>query len=371
MRIILWLCALLLPVPLLGQPIFAGADSCGSCHTKIASQWRQSMHANAVPARDPLYRGMLGWAVRDSRGKLREKCTVCHAPLSRVFGNADFSSPASAEGVTCVACHGAKEVRGTHSARDILYHLRTIYSDHPDTSTDAHAAAHRDHFLSGRLCLACHAEMKSPTGVAVCATGPEWKAFAARTGKNCVDCHMPMENGVRSHLFAGGHLQMKGARTVQLDLKYRRETCSLRVAVTNVGGGHALPTGTPLRMIAVRVQALGPRGKVLWQNWRTNPAAEDRQALFMKILADSAGHAPVPPWRAARVAYDRRMLPGKTYEIRYTVPDSLDGVAEITATVLYRYAPPPILKKLGITEGRLTRPRILARKILAIGKDKP
>jgi hypothetical protein len=62
--------------------------------------------------------------------------------------------------------------------------------------------------------------------------------------------------------------------------------------------------------------------------------------LFMKILGDEQGNAPVVPWKASQIIYDRRLMPGKQLTVKYLLPEK--NLFECEAKLIYRFAPAPI-----------------------------
>ncbi len=348
---------------LFAQEQFKTAESCGKCHPQIFQEWQQSMHANATAQKDPLFNGMYSWGVEDTQGKLKKKCIVCHSPMSTVFNSIDSNKAYNQEGITCQFCHGAKEIDAFHSAKDIQIDLTTIYSSQPKPDNPAHAVAHRDHFEQGEICLPCHAEMHNPKGVQVCATGNEWQSYHEQTGKNCQDCHMPDIEGHPSHLFPGTHKGGVLKNAVDMKLNWREN--ELSITLNNTGAGHALPTGTPLRMVILKVMGYNKSGKVIWENWKNNPIKEDKSALFMKILGDAKGNGPVPPWKATQIIYDRHLMPGEPISIGYQIEDK--SLYDIEVRLLYRFAPPPILRKLNITDPHFTQPKLIVEKGMKVG----
>ncbi len=351
---------LLISTPLYPGEQFKAAQSCRKCHLQIYKQWILSMHANSTIERDSLYAGMYSWALSDSKGKLREKCLTCHAPMSAVFHSTDTAAPFNQDGVTCQFCHGADEIKGSHSAMDFSIDLDTIYTKPGPIQKAPHSLKPRDFFTEGRFCLPCHAVMTNPANLQVCATGPEWSAYYEKTRKTCQDCHMPELKGKASHQFPGTHVGDLLAGAVEMDMSYQPKDHQIVFTLNNSGAGHALPTGTPLRMVMLKVTGYGDDGSVIWENWKENPVTEDRTALFMKILGDSTGSGPVPPWKAIRILFDRRLMPGEPVTVTYSLND--DKIITIEAKLLYRFAPPPILKKFAIRNSQLNQPSLIARR---------
>jgi hypothetical protein len=70
----------------------------------------------------------------------------------------------------------------------------------------------------------------------------------------------------------------------------------------------------------------------------------------------------VPPWRAVAVARDSRLAPGERRAFTYPLPP---GTTEVTARLVYRRAPAPILERLGIAAEGPFAPIEMARFELA------
>jgi hypothetical protein len=295
---------------------------CASCHAMQGGQWQASRHADSLGS--PLYRGMREWARTDAGEEVAGRCTVCHSV-------ADPGGSGRAGAVVCEACHQAAAGGGPASlAIDRALPVaaaRAVEAPHPVAADPS--------LPSGGRCLACHAEMKNAAGVPVCTTGPEVAGRAG--GPGCVSCHMPGA----SHEFAGATPQLL-ARAAQLFVD--RRGGDIVIGVTNRGAGHALPTGSALRVVRLDVEFRGASGGLLGGN------QADPTATFMRVLEDAEGNAPVPPWRASAVARDSRLAPGERRAFAYPMPP---GTTTVTARLIYRRAPVPILERFGIAaEGR-------------------
>ena len=342
------------------QDNFKSARECGECHQEIYQDWQTSRHAKATPQKNPLFKAMYQSAVRDTDGKLKKKCVVCHTPLSSVFQSIDITEEFNKEGVTCQFCHGVKSIEGFHSAKDIKIDLSTIYSHQPAEDNEAHETDHRDYYHKSDFCLPCHAEMKNSRNLEVCSTGDEWHQYYEKTQRTCQNCHMPQVEGSYSHRFPGTHQNRFLSNAIDIQLIYDNRIQKLQVTLTNSGAGHALPTGTPLRMIYLKVVAYDSAGKVIWENWKKNPIEEDKSGLFMRILGDSEGNGPVPPWKATQTLYNRRLMPGEPVSVVYNLDSN--NIYDIEARLSYRYAPSPLLKQFNITDPHFTNPKLIGQK---------
>lgn len=346
------------------QEEFQPANSCGDCHYDIHQQWLSSLHANSTVQKDPLFRAMYDLAIEQTAGKLTEKCIICHSPMATVFQDYNRETDFNQDGVTCQFCHGTSEIVAYHSARDMKIDLTTVYSDQPDLGNTAHPVAHRDYFYKSEFCLPCHAEMKNSIDIEVCSTGSEWRDFQKKNKKTCQDCHLLTPEGKVSHRFPGTHTIDFPTSPVDLELNYYSQQQELEVSLINNGAGHAIPTGTPLRMVYLQINAYDSSKNLVWQNWKENPIKEDQSGLFMRILADEQGNAPVVPWKASKIIYDRRLMPGKRYTIRYKLPSK--EIFETDVKLVYRLAPVPILKQLAITDPQFVNERILVHKSIIL-----
>ena len=212
--------------------------------------------------------------------------------------------------------------------------------------------------------MLCHAELTNPNQVAICTTGDEFYNQSENKSK-CQSCHMPALKGyksagsdsitdIRAHTFLGPHNAdfLKGSLKISGNADGNR----LTITVDNSKTPHSYPTGTPLRMVILKVIGLDRDGKVIYQNWQKNPIEEDKQAVFARMFADEKDNIPSPPWRAARVASESRLKPGEIRKIRYDLPE---GVKTITAKLFFQLAPAPILTKLKIDDPYLKTPHLI------------
>lgn len=158
----------------------------------------------------------------------------------------------------------------------------------------------RDHFHDGTLCMGCHQHdqpvlvpeaaidtARWPDGaLPVHSTWDEWEASPYAPDVNCTSCHMPPDptvgNGadlgnafgvspgvaggwyrppgaVRLHAWYGPRQPESGMHEVAAALFVEASVAEgelvARVTAKNVGCGHALPTGEPLRSMVLTVEA--------------------------------------------------------------------------------------------------------------------
>jgi hypothetical protein len=345
---------------------FLSASYCGEYHNEIYKKWKLSMHENASTQKNSLFRGMYDWAIENTQGRLKQKCIICHSPMSNVFSSIDTTEIYNKEGITCQFCHSIKEIINTHSPKGMLTNLDTVYSFKPDTNNIVHNTAHREYFNNSEFCLPCHAEMKNPRQVSICQTGDEWKTYFEKYKKNCQDCHMFDIESSTSHLFAGTHRGNILKNSVDINLSYNKAEKDLLIVLTSTGVEHAIPTGTPLRMVILKVEGFDEKVSLIWQNWIKNPIEEDKSALFMKILSDNNGVGPLPPWKATQILYEKRLMPDNPVTISYRLNDS--SLYDIEVNLYYHFAPASILQRFQITDPELTRPKLIAQKGILISE---
>lgn len=129
---------------------YAGADTCGACHSDIYDTWKSSIHANAYTS--PSFKK--AW---EENGK-KPECLDCHTTGHKA-GTLEFEH----QGITCESCHGKMD------------------EGHPDT-------AKMPIPVSSEMCESCHKK-----------TYQEWKISKhGQKGIRCFDCHNVHAQGLRA-----------------------------------------------------------------------------------------------------------------------------------------------------------------------------
>ncbi len=300
-------------------PAVAAGEHCGECHGEQLQRWQLSLHARSTE--DPLYRAMRDWARSEAGPQAAALCANCHT--SEVLGQ-----PARTLSVECTVCHqGIAVAPGPKGwkvdpTRPVATAL-PVEAPHPIRTSRE--------LLEGRMCRACHEELRNPRGVPLCTTGPESESLRAAAG--CLSCHMPGKD----HAFPGTTPELL-ARAAELAIEFRGGEA--RVTVLNRGTGHALPTGSALRQIVLETEVLGANHAVL---------ASHRE-VFARVLEDAAGHAPVPPWRAAAIHSDTRLARLERRVVRVDLPA---GAHAVVARLVYHRAPAAVARRLGLADDPL------------------
>lgn len=222
----------------------------------------------------------------------------------------------------------------------------------------------RDHFANGQLCAGCHQldvapmapgltldSARWPEGkLPIQSTWREWSEGPLSPEAPCTSCHMPPDpmvlnqadlqafpeasvgvvggwprptGQVARHSFVGprtpGSRMLQLAAGLHLDAQVEGEALTVEVTTRNVGPGHALPTGEPMRTMALLVDArcgdapLPATGgdavpdfggalaaKPAGEDWSLWPGAEPGQVI--RVVARPGGYhdyAGVGPFGAA------------------------------------------------------------------------
>jgi nitrate/TMAO reductase-like tetraheme cytochrome c subunit len=206
---------------------YPSATTCATCHVKQFEEWSVSQHAYAQVS--VVFNAMQTKININTGGTNGDFCIRCHTPLGMnlsesVYGSNLNRTPASREGLTCVACHRVNQAYGKISARmatvegDIyspVYgpkggaELKRVLSKPEQyrvtTSKDQPGRAiHREvkqaFFLTKpQFCGSCH-DVTLLNGFKLEEAFTEFKASPAirENGTTCQDCHMGRVQGVPS-----------------------------------------------------------------------------------------------------------------------------------------------------------------------------
>lgn len=389
-------------------------EYCGQCHQQHLKDWQGSMHAYATV--DPIYRAMLDRGVEETKGELDQFCIQCHAPVASKNGltpvyeddgtwkvRFDTTEPTIGRGVVCVTCHRMESVEATKNAEFSLTE-RTLYG--PGVSgTQAHRIEASTLLTSSLMCGSCH-NVVNPKGALLENTFSEWYASEFNDGvgqdKSCQDCHMPAYQGeivngksreIHRHTFVGVDLALvddfpdkdlqlslvtdllRSCGKLEIGPSANTQRPGIRVSVTNINNGHALPSGsTADRQVWVHLIITDPDNHVVLESGMLDPNGDlmdrveghsltpdgDPDLLsFGSFLFDETNAHVTFPWQAKR-SQDFLLQPGQTGWREYELPESLRGV-ELTAhaTLRYRTFPPFLVKSL-IDDGYLDGNKIVA-----------
>ncbi len=246
-------------------------------------------------------------------------CADCHAPaINGQLGGRDLldaTGVAYDYGVSCDVCHKVERIdlAGPPGVAGRLHILRPsevstsltggfkplTFGPFADVANPRMGASPREHFHDGTLCAGCHQDdqpvlvpgaaadtARWPDGkLPVHSTYAEWNAGPFK-GTPCQSCHMPPDpsvgnaadlynvfggpegvatgwrrppGSVLKHAWFGPRQPESGLHELAAALFVQRDVLGsevvARVTVKNVGCGHAIPSGEPLRALILLVEA--------------------------------------------------------------------------------------------------------------------
>lgn len=260
-------------------------------------------------------------------------CADCHAPgINGELGDRnlhDAMGLAYEVGVHCDTCHKVRDVdesqpagfgkrlvvhRPSEPGRNTFLWDPVYYGPIPDVPNIAMSASPQPKFNESVFCSGCHEQLqeallpeqsldaqKWPGGIPIHSTYSEWQEGPYNQDKTqCQWCHMPsymdranavdiatVENqsitfgfprepeDIRQHIFRGplqGEPRLIDT-AVHLSLSSERNgnTLSVTASLSNIGCGHAIPTGEPMRSLLLVVEAGGSCGDLMASGGMTIP----------------------------------------------------------------------------------------------------
>ncbi len=379
---------------------FMDAATCGSCHTEIYQQWKNSMMAYSWD--DPIYRAVLKLASEATDGAVDSFCTGCHTPIGLTSNqiSSEFNrTPIDQEehrlpGVDCESCHNMSGRTGIDNG---AYQLSLQKNQRPiklgpraDAVSPFHDTAYSEFHTRSDFCGTCHNVTHPFNNVPIERTYDEWlESSYAKEGIDCQSCHMktyegkaaimgPERPNVVSHAFTGGnstvlsHLGSEYAADMArkflqsaAEIEFYKFSGELKtggnnritVKVKNVGAGHKLPTGFPEgREIWVDFSITDRFGSEVYrlgkiQNGKTEPNTRN----FKVHLGDKNGdEVDIAVWDVTHIISDNRILP-KGYglaEFDVYLPKETEGPFTLNATLNY-WAFPQALVDYLLGEGAM------------------
>ncbi|MCX7176269.1 MAG: multiheme c-type cytochrome [Proteobacteria bacterium] len=384
-----------------------GVKACSTCHSgsgfPLMDEWERSAHAKS--ATNPLFLEFFSGS--DERGPLiaglgykrdfphsNGSCATCHVPAMALRNPFD-SDPRKAsgverEGVFCDLCHKVEDVAidrvGGHPGTLSLKLKRPqegqqIFFGPLD---DVHPGpdSYNTIFRQSRYCAACHDGRF--WNMAVYSEFQEWSESSyAKRNIHCQDCHMKPDGVTRrfalekegsvlrdpatvaSHTLSGIADQafMRDAVTLSAKAEVAGGRLQITVAVNNTKAGHHIPTGSPMRNMVLRVDAVDGNGRRLalldgetipeWAG--TGPEAAGNYAGlpgkgYAKVLkrwpeyrADNRSLVlsqlyPSPFWRPSVLDYDNRIAADATDTSVYgfKLPEDAAKPIRVSVRLIYR-----------------------------------
>lgn len=206
---------------------FHASGECVSCHERVVTEWRSSMHAHALTS--PVMVAQSNLAHRETLVSVsspdpQNVCVNCHGPIATALAksailpfqpNGALANPALlSEGVTCAVCHqwqGEPKTAGggLTAFQDGLKPGHTFYGPFDDAVGNAfHQSKASPLFKdASQLCRNCHSvqydrngdgKIEHGTDLVLQTLFDEWQDFTRNGGPGCVDCHMPIAKGTRA-----------------------------------------------------------------------------------------------------------------------------------------------------------------------------
>lgn len=294
-------------------------------------------------------------------------------------------------------------LRPNPAGREVPGNVKRVFGPLPDVSFLYMGAGYNPVFEMSELCAGCHEHQLEDRMVTGQGTFSEWKQTRyARPGedyKECQSCHMPQytagkvtqaagpdgrlmevnrggdlspreieNNGVAIARFATRYRPLSEAHKhsfvgtddveflktgVDMTVSSRRTETGLHVTVTvsNVGAGHAIPTGHGLKRYIVGVygksggEALEATGG-LPSAERTNELRDATTgAIIGRRFKDEGGASwSIPYWRATGEVEDNRLWPDQPRTFKFELP----GADSAEVKLVLRRGSPELIRRHGL-----------------------
>jgi hypothetical protein len=305
--------------------MISDVETCASCHTDVAAQWRKSAHAFAS-FNNPIYRVAVDKLRKDRGEKTSHFCGSCHDVSLLVDGS--MLAPIEGTdlrvhaGITCAMCHGIAEARPDgNGSWDLDTTPIPIPKEGDRESNLRHRArVGRATLRTAGMCSTCHKAFLDPdTGNAAHLTGQDdatpWSrsAYAGSDGariddavaeKDCRGCHMPRvaaefgdpgaKNGtVASHWFLGAHTWLASMQNdpelVERAQRFMKNRVSLDVGgVRHQDGRHEIVASTAIVLTPGEDAVIDVVVRNLDVGHRFPGGVMDAQDTWIEIIVDDA-----------------------------------------------------------------------------------
>ncbi len=327
---------------------FTSARQCGTCHRDIYAAWRGSQHARA--AENPIFRESYEEAAKIAGDAVARLCFMCHAPTVVLTSDYALAQEVTREGVTCDFCHSLTGTDLERREHPFLLDVgATKYGPIRDAASTGHRVAFSEFHLSSFQCAGCH-EYRNAHGVPILSTYSEWEQYRQRGGdKECQHCHMPQVLAnivdpkvkrvrgafVNLHAMPGGHARDQLVRALEMRIMEAHRTprgLRVKIRLRNVGAGHAVPSGSPMRKVILRVEVVTESGRRVQQ-----------ERIYQRVVLDKRGAAirrdSLLFTEARAIARDTRLAPAEERVEEFLLPISVDENLTLTAALIYLYSP--------------------------------
>jgi hypothetical protein len=263
------------------------SSECNECHKLIYEEWSKDAHSNAY-ASDPFKKGTKNYAAAE--------CIACHAAQEIADEkNLKTRSVHQNEGINCTTCH-----------------LRNNMIFGPYKLTAKHKSDQDESMLKSEFCAGCHMP-----------TFQEWQASGSK--KTCQECHMPrverkVVQGFPISMFVSK--RMVGEHLMIYD-KLLKEAAlitgeagkgSVKISLTNRGGGHHMPTGKyGDYRIVLNTRVKDADGKTIFS----------KEEIFSTLKKNG-----VPPQKTVAFEYPISFEMGKRYKVNSSLFYQMEGRPE-------------------------------------------
>ncbi|UBO72545.1 YncE family protein [Aeromonas rivuli] len=341
--------------------------------------------------------------------------------------------PVVEEGTSCLFCHRITRLEDAGGNAAVTVNLKDresyVFEDAPGGSVrhwlgsrqiNARPAMHKasyqkDFYQDAALCKSCHNEFAPGSGANIVNTWDEWekssfaKAKDPARRRSCIDCHMNPEPGnggapvagrstengtykerLYRHNFTGAQHQLVGLRNPALEqesLALLRSSATLSarieqaadgqqlvVRVTNVGAGHALPTGVAdFRELWLELTVTDASGKtVLRSGQPVDGAVPEDARLFRKVFGDAEGKpVGLKFWRYAKLLEDTRIPADGWRDEAWPLPSDAQGPFSADIRLNFRTYPKWVNDIVRAAEPQLPEPPIVLLNRLQLSQLTP
>ncbi len=397
---------------------FLDPEACNGCHATQVKEWKASRmaHAGRNTWVEDLYAGtatpggMGGFVYRrdsvHATHSPSSECASCHQPEAWVaqpnvpLRSVTESHPTVEHGVSCLTCHLIAHVDESRPndpgmlARTVTVNRGTVVRygtlGDVDFQADGRMRGSYQPQLSSVVCGVCHQDANDPKETGAF-DGPiseptylEWLGSPYGDPKSeryssCMECHSRPSDAksasslqvtaerpagqIRSHHFEGTTPEyLERAMQLALTTSVSGGVLEVKVALTNVGAGHHVPTGVTIRNMILLVEAVGPKGPLQHLGQETvselggvGKPEEGYYAglpgkLYANVNEDASGNGPTLFTEAVRIRADNRIAALATDTTTYPFKLEGKGPVQVRARLLYRRAWRQLIDQKGWTK---------------------
>jgi hypothetical protein len=271
-------------------------QACGTCHSWQYTEWLGSRHARAA---DHGHVWFHRERMRRRAPEAPDDCAACHQPgYAATTRRGDYQPRGLIHGNHCDVCHKATHVRDpskpgvfgslvlarpSPTSTDRPGDIHRVFGPAPDVSFAYMGASYAPAQSTSWFCAGCH-QGGGLAGRPKVDTFEEWRAWARgredESFRSCQDCHMPggvtrdaagapidlvaweslhrKPGAVHAHGFPGPAPSLaRDALAIEVEKRFDagRGRWLVVVRATNRGAGHAIPTGTWTKHVALGIWA--------------------------------------------------------------------------------------------------------------------